>query len=277
MPEGPEVKRMAESLNYHLSRLYLVDFEINEKSKHFQKVPIKNFEALISGMEFINVSSYGKKIIFSLKSEHRCAYIVTSLGLEGKWLCSPGRNSGIVLKLAKKIAGVLIESPPLYFDDSRHFGTISVCGSYEDLLNIFKNVGPDYLAADVTFEIFYKEIRTLRRSGKKISDFLIDQKIFSGIGNYLRADILYQAEIAPYRHLDSLNDDEIRKLYTSIIDRMVQSYNAGGFTLRTYVRPDGGIGKYEPLVYGKTISPTGGHVVKIKDKQTVFWDPDHQK
>ena len=40
--------------------------------------------------------------------------------------------------------------------------------------------------------------------------------LFSGIGNYLVAEILYDAKISPYRTIGSLSDNEIKSLSHSI-------------------------------------------------------------
>jgi formamidopyrimidine-DNA glycosylase len=43
----------------------------------------------------------------------------------------------------------------------------------------------------------------------------MNQKIISGIGNYLRADCLWVAKISPHRLVKNLDDTEFRKLFNA--------------------------------------------------------------
>ena len=51
-----------------------------------------------------------------------------------------------------------------------------------------------------------------RYEEKKIGNLIVDQKVISGIGNYLRADILYQSTISPYRTIKSLNEEDLKNI-----------------------------------------------------------------
>ena len=41
----------------------------------------------------------------------------------------------------------------------------------------------------------------------------MDQKVISGFGNYLRADILWLSKISPFRKVNKLSDSEIKTIY----------------------------------------------------------------
>lgn len=41
----------------------------------------------------------------------------------------------------------------------------------------------------------------------------MDQKTISGIGNYLRADILWMCKISPFRKVNKLSDQEIKLIF----------------------------------------------------------------
>jgi formamidopyrimidine-DNA glycosylase len=41
----------------------------------------------------------------------------------------------------------------------------------------------------------------------------MDQKVISGIGNYLRADVLWSSKISPFRKVKDLTEKEINNIY----------------------------------------------------------------
>ena len=48
---------------------------------------------------------------------------------------------------------------------------------------------------------------------KAIGIVIMNQKVISGVGNYLRADILYLSKISPFRKVNKLNDEELREIF----------------------------------------------------------------
>ena len=48
----------------------------------------------------------------------------------------------------------------------------------------------------------------------------MDQTKISGIGNYLRSEIMYEAEINPFSYIIDLSETEINNLYKYIISIM---------------------------------------------------------
>lgn len=44
----------------------------------------------------------------------------------------------------------------------------------------------------------------------------MNQKVISGIGNYLRADTLYHSKISPFRKVKNLTDKELEDIYNSL-------------------------------------------------------------
>ena len=43
----------------------------------------------------------------------------------------------------------------------------------------------------------------------------MDQKVISGIGNYLRSDILYISKIDPFRKIKTIKDNELEVIYNN--------------------------------------------------------------
>lgn len=94
---------------------------------------------------------------------------------------------------------------------------------------------------------------------------LMEQKYISGIGNYLRSDIMYNARIDPKKITGDITDDELTRLYNSsklVIKNAYDSMGARG----DYVDLFGNYGKYEHLAYGRSYDSLGNKVESFNDK-----------
>jgi len=92
----------------------------------------------------------------------------------------------------------------VYFNDQRKFGSIVV--SKHDMTS---ELAPDM------FSVSWNEFKLRKHPKKPIAVLLLDQRgLVSGIGNYLRAEILHKARISPFAK--ELSDDEWRRLFSAI-------------------------------------------------------------
>lgn len=105
------------------------------------------------------------------------------------------------------------KSGSLYFYDVLSFGTLKVINNIDELNKKLNQVGPDIMENETTFTIFKNKICLPKNLDKSIGVVLVDQKTISGIGNYLRSDILYASRINPFRKVKTISDNELRKIY----------------------------------------------------------------
>jgi len=103
----------------------------------------------------------------------------------------------------------------LYFYDTLSFGTLKVLKNEEELNKKLKTIGPDIMDETTTLDIFKTQIKKTVNLPKEIGVVLMNQKIIAGIGNYLRADILYLSKVSPFRKVNKLTDDDIKELYNN--------------------------------------------------------------
>jgi formamidopyrimidine-DNA glycosylase len=275
MPEGPEVMLMSEELDKKCTGSFCQNLKINSQSRYF-KSPFKGYsrELWIAQNELIyfsigkcilRVTNRGKKILFHF--EDFC--FVSSLGLEGHWSWKEEKHSGIVLQF---------DDFNLYYTDTRHFGEFGIF-TYCQLPEVLKNVGPEYLKNEVTFELFHQRLTSSKYASKEIVWFLMKQEIFSGCGNYVKADALFRARISPYRKIGSLSTEEIFLIYSAVMETLQDSYNHQGLSIRTYRKMDGLKGTYSHCCYNQKESPEGYPILKntLSDKRTTYWCPMLQK
>ena len=101
----------------------------------------------------------------------------------------------------------------LYYYDVLSFGSLKVIEGEVELNKKLKTIGPDIMEPDTTLEIFKNQILKTRNLHKEIGIVIMNQKVIAGIGNYLRADILYLSKISPFRKVNKLTDKELEAIY----------------------------------------------------------------
>jgi formamidopyrimidine-DNA glycosylase len=106
----------------------------------------------------------------------------------------------------------------LYFFDMLSYGTISISNDDKKLEKKLKTLGPDIMDLDTSFDIFEEQITKPVNKNKKIGNVIVNQKLISGIGNYLRADILWIAKISPHRLVKNIDTKELKKIYQASRD-----------------------------------------------------------
>ena len=93
------------------------------------------------------------------------------------------------------------------------FGTLKVINSLTKLKSKLNTIGPDIMDESTTLSIFESRIKLNSNIDKAIGIVLLNQKLISGVGNYIRADALWSAKINPFKETKKLTDDEIKKLF----------------------------------------------------------------
>jgi DNA-formamidopyrimidine glycosylase len=190
--------------------------------------------------------------------------------MSGSWSGIEKKHSRIRLDLSGE---------NVFFNDMRNFGTLKIVKGKGFLIDKLNSLGPDMLNDDIEDDMFFKRIKMCKN--RTIAQAVMDQKVISGVGNYLKAEALYISKISPHRSCASLEDQELSLLNESIKKTIRASYETGGATISTYSGFDGEIGEYSRrfLVYNQKTDPHGNTVIKekTKDGRTTHWVPDVQR
>lgn len=287
MPEGPEVHTIVDEIKSKIVGRSLISIEWDNESKYHKG--LSNYEDLCNylPMTITDVFAHGKQIFMILYRSYRVQdedhekkfYINITLGMEGKidWVPSSHSNLWMNISTDNFIDEIIIIDDILYFDDSRHFGNVFILDQCQYEIKL-KSIGPDLLTSEITEEEWFGKARNKRISNKQICDYLMEQKYFSGIGNYLKAEILYASRVKPDRIMSDLSDEDLRNLLHWSKNKITESYLSNGLTIRSYRSPEGKLGTFERVVYGKKFDPLGNPVVqsKFKDGRTTHWVPNLQ-
>ena len=98
---------------------------------------------------------------------------------------------------------------------------------------------------------------------------LMDQKYFNGIGNYLRAEILYRAKMDPWKSAyDAIKDGKMLALCRMV---PLEAYKIGGGSIKDWKNPFGEEDTFKMMCYGNKALMTN----KIDSNGRRFWyDPE---
>ena len=135
------------------------------------------------------------------------------------------------------------------------------------------------LAEEVTNAEFTNRI--MKKSRKTIAEAIMNQSVICGVGNYLKAEVLYRSGISPHRPVVELTPDEVMKLWSEVILSCRESYADQGASIRTYRTVDDGKGQaqFTFRIYNTKECPQGHPTIReeTKDGRTSWWCKQCQK
>lgn len=278
MPEGPECFRMAKIMDHKWRSKTLTEIILH--NGRYKKKP-EAIQPLLDRLplKVLSVDSRGKFIYWILRDEsfNLCCLFQT-MGMSGIWhLDKPPQDL--------RIEFVSEEDGSTYYGDRRNFGTLKFVDGVDELDAKLQTLGPDVLAREwIQLDEFRGRLTSGKRGQKTLPQLLMDQSIIAGIGNYLKAEVLWIAELSPHRTADSLSDEEWQRLWSST--RMIpceSAYVGKGSSVMTYQAKTEGQGKPYPAgslaVYKRKIDPYENEVIREEtaDKRTTWWVPALQK
>lgn len=274
MPEGPEVKVIAVQLH---KLLVGQSFSGLEFRGSFPFAPGSKWDRLRErlndlsrhqGVKITDVDCKGKFLWIEIRAPGSSpAYIGCRLGMTGSWRTTLGPHSHVVLIYGRHNA--------VYFDDPRRFGSIAIL-TRSELDAELSELGPDVLTREFTLKRLSQLVKE-HRPNMPIATWLLEQSFVAGIGNYLRADILYAARIDPRVPAGKLSPAALRALYAAVKKITKASLKANGTTISSYHDVFLRQGQYDPLVYDKEHDPVGNRVkTTVIAQRTLHWVPSVQ-
>ena len=264
MPEGPEVKIVADYLNGNLNMKTITSFEFCSnpyREKYGELITTLN---QFTPFNFDEVFCIGKTSFIKLSEIYYFSY---HLGMTGNWTKVKEKHTHLSLNTKDKTI--------IYFNDTRRFGNIKLLSKAEldkkyfkdrDLLNYNTPIkeNADFLIKNV-------------KSNIEICKILLNQKYFCGVGNYLKSEILYMSKIHPHTKWGDLNRKEIERIckYTKSI--ITEAYIHGGAELRDFKNPEND-SKLILNAYGQTQDLKGKDIINdiTKDNRRSYWSPNRQ-
>ena len=290
MPEGPEVKYIASNICDDVCKTKLKDVKIN-KGRYVTHGPPANYHKFVSALplKLEKVDTKGKVLFFYFDGGW-C--MISRLGLSGWWWT---KYRPTWRKESRDIEFTFTNNQVLTYSDQLHYGTLTFI--HEDdteskpnnkdntkLLSVIEKevdkIGLDIMSSSTTYVKFKERLETIRNRAifkHPIEELITDQKILiSGVGNYLKAEVLYDAKIAPHRHSTSLDDSEWKRLFHSIKKVSARMYDA---LTSSHGTKDTDKYMNAMKVYRKKEDPLGNKIANFKNSsgRTTYWVPAIQK
>jgi Formamidopyrimidine-DNA glycosylase len=268
MPEGPEVRSIANCLRKEVKDFLITKISFTTKKKKHKLEGLERFTRIV------DIRSHGKKLIFELRTpDDRKAYLFNGVLMDGKWSFKPNKHTQVSLKCTKLVNNKVIYKE-LHYGGYYRYGEILFLKEKE-FEKVMKKLGLDLLSLELDEEIYDYYVKVARRyfNNKQVCTFLLDQRFIAGIGNYLKAEILYECKIHPAELVCKLTDEELVSLLTTSHRIINESYRKNGLTISLYKTPHGKLGTYECKVYGKKHDEFGNEVKRdeFADRRKTHW------
>jgi len=267
MPEGPEVRVYADYIRSCILDKYICGVVItnyNRSNKHTFE------ETRTIASKVLEVRSHAKKI-FIITEDY---VLQSSLIMTGCWGYGDHKANRLYCIIGTYHGNRFVRERNFYFRDTDGKGWLHML-TIEEYQKKQRVAAPCLMNDEVSLDTF--KIRLSKKKQEMIGKAIHDPDLIGGIGNYLRAEILYEARISPRRYVYSLLDDEWEKLWNISVNMLRDAYEQYGCELRDYKSPlTPGTFQGQLKAYGKKIN---GFIADKLDgeTQTMYWCPEVQK
>ena len=217
MPEGPEIHRAARKL-----RRAIAGRPAEQVWFGFEHLE-RNHAMRLTGQEIVDVSARGKAILTEFESglviySHNQLYGVWRVVKPNTW---PNTSRQLRLAIHTTHRSALLYSASEIEvwdrDEIEHHPYIA-------------KLGPDPLSKEASLEAIHARYLDPRFARRSFSSLLLDQGFVAGVGNYLRSEILYMAQVAPDRRPRDLDPEQLALMAQVTVASMQRSFASGGAT-----------------------------------------------
>ena len=285
MPEAPEVEVMNQEIDSDFKGKQLLNYNILKgKAKKKRPKLFLSFEKdLNNGIAILkDVTRRGKlmslEFEFDIKGQKKTWWVCNYFGLHGSYRIDDdkivpnydkgNKNVHISLEFKKNDS----ESIYLNYYDTSGFGSsFTFYNNLDEYLKYLYKNAIDVFDEEFDIKTFKKnfEIVKLKPLSKfNIASILINQGyLCSGIGNYLKCEILYEAKISPNRSINDINDEELEVLYKAI-KKVCELHLSKEGRSEEHLK-----------VYGKKVDADGNEIKyeETQDGKKTHWIPEIQK
>ena len=271
MPEGPEVYVMSKRLRSRFPAGHTLKqvLAINERYKKGRDAIPEQFSSDLP-MKVTDITSKGKKTIVKLSKGWG---LLISYGMSGHWEKERGKHSQLKFTFANP-AGLTTR---YYWVSARSLPTCVVQFLKHDTLQAeVDKLGYDIIRDDPDAD---EVIAAYGKSRKNICAFIMEQKPFCGIGNYVKAVVLYRCGISPHRKVHELTDEEKWLIWDTAQQVAREAIAARGMGIRDYKDEDGNVVgvSFDITPYNMSEDAEGREVISEDIAgRTTWWVPQVQ-
>lgn len=217
MPEGPEVRKFADALEAALSGRSIVS--LTARTKEARKW-LEGNEQRLTGRRVERVVSHGKHLIGYIEGRF---FFHSHLMMWGRWFTVKpvrrrGKSKPIELPeqdrrerariVVEGAAAILLSAPIFNLGEGQPY----------ERIEILKTLGPDVLPYRGPFnrDEFLRRLLGPENANEPIGAALLNQRVVAGLGNYLRAEVLFSCKLNPWLTVDELGERQLTCLSKTI-------------------------------------------------------------
>lgn len=269
MPEAPEVKITSDFIRENYLNLDLVSSSTT-KNGRWANSNIPGLDRLkkltvtsSSPIKLIEVESHGKFLWMMFAHEKNRIVLMSTLGMTGYWtneIAASLPHAAFYMQLRGNSHNSI---KPLTFVDQRRFGTIKITFNKDDLRKKIISLGPNPFTDSFNSENIFKIIQKKKNKNIPLCEIMMDQKIFCGVGNYIRAEAIWESRIDPWKSIKNISEKEINLLVKICKEIIEKSY---------FSQKDESI-SFDYKVYSRKTDISGNDVITKKDSngRTLHW------
>jgi endonuclease-8 len=214
MPEGPEIRRAADTLEAAIKGEPLTE-------AWFAFPQLQPYQSLLVGQRVTQIATRGKALLTHFSGgltlySHNQLYGVWRVVDAG---VQPESNRVLRVRLQTARKAIL-----LYSASDIEMLTAQQLAHHPFLLR----VGPDVLDMTLTVEQVRERLLSAKFRHRQFSGLLLDQAFLAGLGNYLRVEILWQVGLTGRHKAAELNETQLDALAHALLDIPRLSYHTRG-------------------------------------------------
>jgi formamidopyrimidine-DNA glycosylase len=249
MPELPEVETTRLGLlpsvqGKTISRVIVRDRRL--------RWPIpKNLGKCLESRAVIGVSRRGKYLLWDIEAETGGGFLLCHLGMSGSLFTvdktiAPVKHDHVDIELQR---GVTVR-----YHDPRRFGAMLWIPGETPTHPLLDSLGPEPLSEDFSGKHLFALSRGRRVS---VKEFIMNANVVVGVGNIYASESLFQAGIRPTTMAGRITGARYDRLAEAIRAVLKKAIDAGGSSLRDYVKANGELGYFQvdAFVYGRAGEP----------------------
>lgn len=218
MPEGPEIRRVADRLGK-----ILVGKPLTEVWFAFAEIEAR--AELLAQTRVAAVDCWGKALLITFSDGH---VLYSHNQLYGVWRIHRRDKPPPTGRVLRARLTTATHGASLYSASDISLWTSDTLKQQPFLARL----GPDLLTHDVSGEDIVARLSDPRFAGRGLGGLLLDQSFYAGIGNYLRSEILFYAGLPPGKRAKDLTSAQRQKLAGVILGTIQQAYREAGVTNR---------------------------------------------
>ncbi len=217
MPEGPEIRRAADSVEAVLAGRTI-------EAVRFGLPRLRHHAKHLRGHRVLRLETRGKALLTHFENgmsiySHNQLYGVWKV-VRGHTLPESNRSLRLLLQTAE-------HSAILYSASDISVWPTAALSDHPFL----RRIGPDIMDSNLHWREIAARLQLPRFAKRELAALYLDQAFLAGIGNYLRSEILHVARLHPNSRPAQLSRGQRGALARATLTVSRRSYETGGITL----------------------------------------------